>query len=154
MSGAEAVVHAPPQSCWKTPRPRIPLAPSAATALSSAAPAPLMQLEGTGNAGEALIIWMGTDAAFSPAIWMSADTTGPQTYERSAKLTHSWSALPLVSATAGSERLTCEDRMRSPSEPVSNCTFSMVWQFDEPGAQMVTATKASFVELFAGPRFT
>jgi hypothetical protein len=46
----------------------------------------------------------------------------------------------VVAGTAGNARLAgnCEASTRSPCEPVSTCTLSIVTQFDVPGAHTVT----------------
>src|SRR5271166_994879 len=118
-----AEVQASPQSCWKNPRPMIPLAPRALTLLPSFGPVVwLEQLLGTG--GETLlgiITCTGEEDAFSPASEMSADDTGPQT-KPSRNTMHSSRGFPLESFCWGSEMVNTDDNKRSPEEPVSTST--------------------------------
>ena len=76
-----AVVQVSPQSCWNNPTPMTPLARRALTLLPWFGPVVwLEQVLGTG--GETLsgiITCTGAEEAFSPAIEMSANDTGPQT---------------------------------------------------------------------------
>jgi hypothetical protein len=62
---APVVAQAAPQSCAKFPTPKMPFAPNALSVFSEAPRSE--QLVGTGKS-VALIIWIGTELAFSPEI--------------------------------------------------------------------------------------
>src|SRR5262249_46533799 len=87
---------------------------------------------------------MATELAFSPAIAMSADSTGPQV-SPSANRAHSTTALPLPSFCCGSESVKADAKTRRPDEPVSTRTPLIDWHCELPGTQ--TATKVNALSL-------
>src|SRR5208282_3844765 len=69
---------------------------------------------------------------------------------------HSASGFPPTVA-CGRAMFTCEASKRSPEEPVSTSTLSIVWQFAVPGTQMVTLANrisTSSPPAAGGPAFT
>src|SRR5262245_2478398 len=114
----------------------MPLALSAETV--SAGVPPLLQSSGAAAKEGAPTSWIGTPLACSPASRMSAVAIGPHVYVLSAKDAQLARALPAPSLIRGSATVTREASSRRPTEPVSTCTPSIVWQFDVPGAQIVT----------------
>jgi hypothetical protein len=119
------VAHASPQSWRNTPTPNIPLAPNACTVSFSG---PVREhVTGTTAKPGSPITWTGSRLACSPAIFRSASLTGPQVLP-SAKWAHSATGMPLASVCCGSESDAARtgDMIRSPTEPVSTRTWSMV----------------------------
>src|SRR3954470_6686992 len=89
----------------------------------------------------ALMTCMGSELPFSPPMEISAVLTGPHT-TLSTNCAHSKTEFPVASFCCGSDPPTVEsadESMRNPNEPVSTSTPETVWQFEEPGAQTVTA---------------
>jgi hypothetical protein len=95
------------------------------------------------------MICTGTDLALSPVIWISALAKGPQRNVISANCVHSNAVFPLEAA-GWSGIVRTEDRIRSPSEPVSTWTWSIVWQLLVPGTHNVTVVKARSFEPMGG----
>jgi hypothetical protein len=62
----------------------------------------------------------------------------------SAKVAQLASTLPAMSVLGASGSVTTDERRRSPSEPESTSTSSIVWQVEVPGTQMVTLVKRPF----------
>ena len=54
------------------------------------------------------------------------------------------SGKPLAVVLVGKFSVSTELRMRSPVDPVSTNTWSMLWHTAVPGTQMVTVVKAEF----------
>src|SRR5579883_2383592 len=122
-----------------------PLAPKSVTVSSSG---PLLeQSVGMVVYAGSPMIWMGMFDATSPAILTSARRTEPQV-KPSSNCMHSTSAAPLLAFFGGSESplLSTDETMRSPLDPVSTLTWSMVWQLLVFGTQMVTLTKGTSTE--------
>ena len=88
------------------------------------------------TAGSA-INWIGAFDATSPASLMSACATVPHAVPE-PKVVHSVRVPPTVAEIFWSGSVICELNRRSPKEPVSTRTLSIVWQLDVPGTQIVT----------------
>src|SRR5271169_2394927 len=115
----------------------------------------LVQETGTAGIEGSPISWMGSPAtvafggveAVSPAIWIVASDTDPQVKPSTNWLHCAMTLLPEVSWGSGTSAGSSSPpaalaRIRTPTEPVSTKTWSMVWQVVVFGTQTVTVANA------------